>query len=602
MQQLLNKMFGSMACTNLFCKEPTIPFMPETELCPNCQNRLYVLKTENKTLTTLHIGKFIAHVTFMACRNCKKKKVFVSNEPWELVPRYCNFGFDVMVETGKKVFLHYRPAHEIVEELTRKNVFLSESEVYFLSKKFISYLSAAHCESGSAIRKYMENNGGYILHIDGTCDGGSTHLIVVIDAISGFVLDSIKIPTENLQQMIPMLERIKEVYGFPLAMVSDMGSAIALAVATVFNGIAHFICHFHFLRDIGKDLLTCDYDVIRKQLKAHGVSAKLRRRIHGYEKKTPFDHKIIELLISSLETNNSSKLLLSKQSMKESCHILLLWAFRGKSQGGAYGFPFDRQHLVFYQRLTIVYEVLKEITDEYPKDLSKDIKVALQLMNDLEPLVNDSLCKQVLPNILEKIEVFDKLRDAMRMALPDGNNGLNDNGDDSDIKTIEQQVKKYKGWLTENYSNKNDYKKMIAQIEKYWEKLFADPITTHTPDGEIKIQPQRTNNILEQFFRRIKALFIRKSGIKSMSDALRTMLDHLPLIKNLGNPDYMAILLNGKKTLEERFAKIDSEKIRKEMKKNCNRNEKIPKKIEKIINNSQFPTMLQTLFKLRMTG
>ena len=75
------------------------------------------MKTENKTLITLHIGKFIAHVTFVVCRNCKEKKVFVSSKPWELVPHYCNFGFDVMVEIGKKVFLRYRPAHEIVEEL-----------------------------------------------------------------------------------------------------------------------------------------------------------------------------------------------------------------------------------------------------------------------------------------------------------------------------------------------------------------------------------------------------------------------------------------------------------------------------------------------------
>ncbi|MAG85854.1 MAG: transposase [Flavobacteriaceae bacterium] len=560
------------------------------------------MKTENKTLITLHIGKFIAHVTFMVCRNCNEKKVFVSSEPWELVPQYCNFGFDVMVEIGKKVFLQYRPAHEIVEDLTKKNVFLSESEVYFLTKKFVTYLSTAHCESGPAIRKYIENNGGYILHIDGTCDGGSPHLIAVIDVISGFVLDSIKIPTENSGQIIPMLKNIKEAYGIPLAIVSDMGSAISLAVKTVFKGVVHLVCHFHFLRDLGKDLFTCEYSVIRKQLTAHGVSAKLQRRIHSYEEETPFDPKIIEPLISSLATNDFSDLLLSGKSIKEICHILLLWAFRGKSQCGAYGFPFDRQHLVFYQRLTTVYEALEGITNEYPKDLSKDIKVALQLMNDLEPLLNDSLCKQVLPGIVEKIEVFDKLRDAMRMALPDGNNGLNDNGDDSDIKTIEKRVKKFNDWLIGKYSNKKDYKKMFAQIEKYWEKLFADPITVHTPAGEIKIQPQRTNNIMEQFFRRIKNIFIRKSGNNSMSDALRTMLNHVPLIKNLENSDYMSILLNGKNTLEERFSEIDSEKIRKEMKKNCNHNEKIPKKIEKLINNIQFPNMLKNIFKFRLTG
>ncbi len=36
------------------------------------------------------------------------------------------------------------------------------------------------------------------------------------------------------------------------------------------------------------------------------------------------------------------------------------------------------------------------------------------------------------------------------------------------------------------------------------EKLFADPITVQTPSSPILIQPQRTNNILERFFRSLK--------------------------------------------------------------------------------------------------
>jgi len=602
LRELLDKTIGSLSCANLFTGKTTVYFKPENHSCPHCQNRLFVMKTENKTLITLHIGKFTAHITFMTCQTCEDKIVYVSSEPWLLVPSHCNFGFDVMIEVGRSVFQRYRSAKEIVEELAIKNVFLSDSEVYFLTKKFLTYLGTAHRQSGPGIREYMRENGGYILHIDGTCDGGSPHLIAVIDAISGFVLDSIKIPTENSDQIIPMLKSMKEIYGIPLAIVSDMGLAIALAVATVFKGIPHFICHFHFLRDIGKDLLTSDYSVIRKQLKAYGISTKLCGRIRSYEKETDFNPVNTEPLITSLETNNFSALLLSGQSMKVICYTLLLWAFRGKSKGGAYGFPFDRQHLVFYQRLTVAYMGLKEITDNYPQGLSKDIKVALQLMNDLEPLINDALCNQVLPDIHEKIEVFDKLRVAMRMTLPAGNDGLNDNGQDSDIKTIERRVKKFYYWLIGKYSDKKDYKKMIEQIEKYWEKLFADTITVRTSAGKIKIQPQRTNNVMEQFFRQLKKIFLRKSGIKSMASTLRTMLADIPLIKNMENTDYMKILLNGNKTLEERFSEIDSKNVRKEMQKNCNENKKMPKKLEKLIDNIQFPNMLKNLFKLRLTG
>jgi hypothetical protein len=48
-----------------------------------------------------------------------------------------------------------------------------------------------------------------------------------------------------------------------------MGKEILAAVASVFPGVADFICHFHFLIDIGKDLMGEDYQDIRNGLKKH---------------------------------------------------------------------------------------------------------------------------------------------------------------------------------------------------------------------------------------------------------------------------------------------------------------------------------------------
>ena len=100
---------------------------------------------------------------------------------------------------------------------------------------------------------------------------------------------------------------------------------------------------------------------------------------------------------------------------------------------------------------------------------------------------------------------------------------------------------------------------------------------------------------MEQFFRLLKRLFLRKNGITSLSNVLNTMLAGVPLIRNLENVDYRTILLNGKTTLEERFAEIDSEKARSEIKKNRNQNKKLPKKIEKIINHADFPNLFDRL-------
>ncbi len=137
---------------------------------------------------------------------------------------------------------------------------------------------------------------------------------------------------------------------------------------------------------------------------------------------------------------------------------------------------------------------------------------------------------------------------------------------------------------------------MILQIKKYWQLLFADPIIVDTPKGKIAIQPQRTIDILEQLFRQVKRIFRRQSGIKSLSKRMQTILANTPYIKNLGNPEYMKIILDGKETLEERFAEIDIKIVRKELLELEQDSAKIPRVINKIIKMPDLPQALVALF------
>ncbi len=99
--------------------------------------------------------------------------------------------------------------------------------------------------------------------------------------------------------------------------------------------------------------------------------------------------------------------------------------------------------------------------------------------------------------------------------------------------------------------------KVAKQIDQYGDKLFSDPIEINTPAGFVTIYPQRTNNILEQLFRRQRREYRRRTGNNSMRKRLQTMLADTPLVKNLSNPDYTDILLDGKSGLEELFASIE---------------------------------------------
>jgi len=136
---------------------------------------------------------------------------------------------------------------------------------------------------------------------------------------------------------------------------------------------------------------------------------------------------------------------------------------------------------------------------------------------------------------------------------------------------------------------------MIAQIDKYWEKLFADPITVNTPTGETIIQPQRTNNILERFFRDFKRGNRKKSGTISLNRTIKSILSDTPLVKNLDNPEYMKIFLDGCKTLEERFEKIDTNIVLDRLKAEQNKAERISPGIKKIV---RFPDLPKRMIAL----
>ena len=257
-----------MSVKELLPDIPVIKFRYEPANCPKCDKKLKVRSTEPfRQGVTLHIGKFIAHHTILDCDCGSKPIIFRSEELKGLLPMHSNFGYDIIEYIGKAVFQKFRTELEVVEELALLNIYISSSGVGCLAKKFIVYLSVLHKNSEDKIRECMQAKGGYILHIDGTSEGGSPHLISALDEISKFVLANIKIPTENADDIADLLlKKVKKRFGKPIAVVSDLGKAMLGAISKVFPGILVFVCHFHFLRDIGKDLLKEPYEQIRNYI------------------------------------------------------------------------------------------------------------------------------------------------------------------------------------------------------------------------------------------------------------------------------------------------------------------------------------------------
>ena len=540
-------------------------------------------------MVTLDIGSFCARETILVSPD---NTVFQSQQLRSLTPYRCTYGYDVLVFVGYGLFVHCLSEQQIIELLSDRNITISQREIGFLGKKFIAYLAIAHRQAQQRLNQLMSHKGGYILHIDGTCEGGSPHLFTGMDGIAQIVLDNIKLPSEKAESIIPFLEKIKKQYGNPIALVHDMGKGILSAVEAVFKGIPDFICHFHFLRDIGKDLYEAEYAKIRTRLTKHKIRTILRAKPKALASLIEEDTQVGTGLLKSISKNQPNIIPAEKLAIVSS-YVMIHWALDTTGQLEGYGFPFDCPHFIFYQRLKVLYEMVDIAGyDQFDKRF-------FNLWKPLNKIINDQQLKSSARQIEKKMETFKQLRKALSITVSENKKGLNDDGDDdTNIKSIAQKVKQFRTQIMadEKLSQANSYKKMIKQIDTYWDKLFADPIIIETSDGQVVIHPQRTNNILERFFRELKRRNRKRSGSISLNRRLKTMLTDTPLIKNLDNKEYIEAILDGNDTLEERFEKIDSNMVIEKLKAEQKSYGKISPEMKKIIQRPDLPEELTALF------
>jgi hypothetical protein len=235
-------------------------------------------------------------------------------------------------------------------------------------------------------------------------------------------------------------------------------------------------------------------------------------------------------------------------------------------QGDGCGFPFDRPHLLFFRQAQTVSEAAGALCRHAPLQ-PHERKLFLRLAKALDPLCSDPVLAAAADALQQKAKVFDALRHALRLAEPGTGRGLNDAGDDVPIATLERQVDRFCRELRTDpvLAPRREFRAMLAQIGTYRQRLFAEPIRVQTPQGPRTLQPQRTNNILERFFRSLNRQACKRTGRSVGQAYLNRMLPDTPLVANLGNPAYLKVLLDGSENLARRLARVDPETVEKNL-------------------------------------
>lgn len=579
----------------LFARPPVIDFVDPPSEPGSGASPWQVLKTRRRDVVTLSIGPWIAHETIW--RHPATRQLSGSAELRRLVAPGCTYGYDVVVEVGCRLFLEVQSVQQIIRLLQQSNIRMSVSTVADLGRRFIVLLALAHRRCSQRLRQAMSLQGGYILHLDATYEDKSPMLMTGFDAVMEIVLGNIKLPSEKAEGIVPFLRHIQECFGPPLALVHDMSKGILAAIAEVFPGVPDFICHFHFLRDLGKDLLELEYDRLRQRLQTHGTVGRVRARLRTWRQQIQADPPLQQALEQLPACGWSSQPL--KQAPLLGAYLLAHWVLAGLQQGRGYGFPFDRPLLELARRAQEAQAQIESLLAEEPPGAWQRNRPFLRLARELRRLLQDYPLKQTLKRLEAHSRLFDQLRQALRMAPVDGDRGLNHEGEAVEMKTLQQQVKAFAAQIRArpDYPTTPALQKMIGQIDHYGPKLFADPLVVSTPQGSRTIQPQRTNNVMERLFRDVKRDCRHKTGCHSLGRTLRSMLPDTPLVKNLQNPAYLKILLDGQPTLEALFAQIEPAAVREELVKSTKTPEHVPRALRRFIAKLPNPTPIRNFVK-----
>jgi hypothetical protein len=494
----------------------------------------------------------------------------------------CRVGYDVMVYVGLERFLRHRQREEIRDALEREHgIALSTGEISSLAVRFLQYLEALHLARAEPIRAAFAEDGGWPLHVDATGEDGRGTLLVAYAGWREWAVGAWKIPTERAEAILPCLRQVVRRFGAPCAVVRDLGRAMIPAVAELVAQLGLDIpvlaCHYHFLRDVGTDLLKSGHGELRELFRRFKVRPRLRALARELGRSLGAD--IAEAradLKTWQEHDRDSHVLATGRTGLAEVRAFAQWVLDYGSDSSSEDFPFDRPYLDLYDRCRRARRAVDALLRTPPSE-RKLRNAVVRLGRVLDPVVSEVPFAKVAERLRARVKLFDELRDALRLvpssrhsrrtppALP-----LQPEQAAAQLQDIREAVERLQASLRDRRPSRGPAQHLrravdliLDHLERHGDTLWGHVI--HLPQhagGGIRLV-DRTDNALESFFGSMKHGERRRSGRKILTQDFERLPPAAALVPNLSCPDYVAILCGDLGRLPYAFAQLDADKQQK---------------------------------------
>lgn len=555
----------------------TIRFHPDCEVCQVCGAKLKVYKTAKpRTVVSLQYGSIAAQEVIRYCPNqCVRQHddhsngVLRSQQLAQLVAPRQMYAFDILAKIGTLRYLECRQRREIQESLEQNyDLHIPDGTIQELIVRFAETMVALHEHHIDRLSQMLKAPGGYILHVDGTCEEGSHVHFACLIGPEPIVLWSAKIASENALAIREVLQQVDNKFGRPVATMADLSSAIHKAVLEQWPGLPFFYCHWHFLADVGKDLLTESYGCLRERLRQGKIRAKLRSFSKKVDKALGKQKAQARWICQHLETPELWQT--DGRSLKASAIAagMTEWILSASAEGYGRGFPFDLPHLSLTLRARKARDILDNDVLEHLKGRTpRGEKHLMRLYGILDCFLKSTALTRTSQHVQEANSLFSRLREALRLTAQGSAKGLNETATfsspeqacqtESEVHRLHQDLCRERDKPV-SVARRKGIDIIVQHLDKYWDGLFGHYLELGDSDQRY-LMVQRTNNISERFFRGVKRFMRRISGKKKLNREVNALGDQALVVFNLKTPAYVKLICGRLDNLAQAFAELSQQ-------------------------------------------
>ena len=515
-----------------------------------------VQKTARRTVVSLEHGRFQACETVRQAAGDGCPGPGRSAQLAEIVPAGARYGFDLIAHVGVETYLHGRSLQDLREELARRRpaVDIPLSTLWDQQQKFLFYLGCLHRQATPVLREYLAQHGPVTWLLDGTTEPETAVFLGIEEAAHGLFLGNWKIPSENLEDLVPCLREAADRFGWPDNVLHDLSPAMSGACEQALPGVSHFVCHQHLARDVGEDLYEAPQAALCKRLRTLKLQYRLKEQRRGQNEwlRQRLDSPS-ELVLADLLAGRAVEVAWDDTLGREVLLAFHFWILDYRSDGRRRGFPFDPYLLYLHRRLVRAGEAVDRLLSQTPASC-RTPQVLRNFQALLQAYRNDTEIRAAADLYERCYSLFMRLRETLRLSAQH----MNQLRQPQELPPDEQPpmkraLEQLRQELRQQTEDKNDpdgplAKIVLKHLDKYWGHLIPDqPLAA----GECW---QRTTNQLESDWGDLKRGRRCTHGRGKLTRDFQTLPEEYLLILNLENETYLQVVLGG--SLESLPAKL----------------------------------------------